>query len=195
MKIKSIAVYCGASDSVPQKYKDVAKQVGALLAKERIRLVYGGGDTGLMKIVSESCMEAGGNVLGIMTEYLEDFEDVNLDITELKIEKCMHSRKKQMFLEADGFIVLPGGFGTLDEIFEVLTWKQIGLHTKPIVFLSSDGFWDPLTPLIKKMIIEKTIPGWATDLFSIVTKVSEVLRELKKSTPNSPAPKKKSSPL
>ncbi|OFW69657.1 MAG: Rossman fold protein, TIGR00730 family [Alphaproteobacteria bacterium RIFCSPLOWO2_01_FULL_45_8] len=181
MTIKSIAVYCSASDRVAPKYKEAAKQVGHLLAKESIRLVYGGGDTGLMKIVSDACMEAKGQVLGVMTEYLEDFEDLNLNITELRIEKCMHSRKKKMFLEADGFLVLPGGLGTLDEIFEVLTWKQIDLHTKPIVFLNQDGFWDPLIPLMDTMIQEKTAPVWTKDLYSIVSDVGDILKGFRNS--------------
>lgn len=178
MKIKSIAVYCGASDAIAPKYKKTAEEVGKFLAKKNIRLVYGGGDTGLMKVVADACMKAGGSVLGVMTEYLEDFEDVNLDITELKIEKCMHTRKKHMFMEADAFLVLPGGFGTLDEVFEVLTWKQIGLHHKPFVFLNQDGFWDPLVSMIDKLIEEKTVPLWIKNLYSMATDTSEILKAL-----------------
>ena len=190
MKIKSIAVYCGASDAISPKYKKTAEEVGKFLAKENIRLVYGGGDTGLMKIVADACMQSGGSVLGVMTEYLEDFEDVNLDITELKIEKCMHSRKKHMFLEADAFLVLPGGLGTLDEVFEVLTWKQIGLHNKPFVFFNQDGFWNPLLTLLDKMTEEKTVPSWTHDLFSTVNQVCDIVKGLEISQGFVP-PKKK----
>lgn len=182
MKFHSIAVYCSSSDRVPQSYKEIARQVGHLFAKEKIRLVYGGGDTGLMKMVSNACMEAGGSVLGIMTEYLENFEELNLNITEIKIEKEMHARKKQMFLEAEGFLVLPGGLGTLDEIFEILTWKQIGLHTKPIVFLNHEKFWDSLTPLLDQMILSKTVPSWTKNLFYLADAIEDILPGLKKST-------------
>ena len=181
MKIKSIAVYCSSSDKIDQKYKEAARHVGELLAKNSIRLVYGGGGTGLMKEVSDACMKSGGDVLGITTEHLGDLEEANIDITELKIEKGMHSRKKKMFLEADAFIALPGGLGTLEEVFEILTWKQIGLHTKPFVFLNQDGFWDPLHSLIEKMIIEKMTPSHAKNLYSTVGCISEILEGLKRS--------------
>lgn len=188
MKFRSIAVYCSSSDQVPQSYKEVARQVGYLFAQEKIRLVYGGGDTGLMKTVSNACMDAGGSVLGIMTEYLENFEELNLNITEIKIEKEMHARKKQMFLEAEGFLVLPGGLGTLDEIFEILTWKQIGLHAKPIVFLNHEKFWDSFTPLLDQMILSKTVPSWIKNLFYLAETIEDILPGLKKSslTPYNP---------
>lgn len=186
MKFHSIAVYCSSSDNVPQSYKNIARHVGHLFAKEKIRLVYGGGDTGLMKTVSDACMEAGGTVLGIMTEYLENFEELNLNITELKIEKEMHARKKQMFLEAEGFLVLPGGLGTLDEIFEILTWKQIGLHNKPIVFLNHEKFWDALIPLLDQMLLSQTIPSWTKNLFCFAETVHDILPQLRKSTLTSP---------
>lgn len=182
MKFRSIAVYCSSSNNISQNHKDMAHQVGLLLAKEKIRLVYGGGDTGLMKTVSEACMEAGGSVLGVMTEYLENLEEVNLNITELRIEKEMHARKKQMFLESDGFLVLPGGLGTLDEISEILTWKQIGLHMKPVVFLNYEGFWNPLISLFDQMILSKTTPAWTKDLFCIVESVEEIFTGFKKSS-------------
>lgn len=188
MKFNSIAVYCSSSDNVPQSYKEMAHQVGLLFAQEKIRLVYGGGDTGLMRIVADACMAANGTVLGIMTEYLENFEELNLNITELKIEKEMHARKKEMFLEAEGFVVLPGGFGTLDEIFEILTWKQIGLHSKPIVFLNHDGFWAPLMSVLDRMIHSKTVPSWTKNLFCLVESVEDIVPGLKRSNLTSCSP-------
>ena len=180
MTIKSIAVYCAASASLDEKYKLLAQEMGQEIAKHKKRLVYGGGNTGLMKEVSHGCHDAGGHVLGISTEHLKDLELINHDVTEVRIAEGMQPRKMQMFLEADAFIILPGGLGTLEELFEVLTWKQIGLHTKPIVFINFHGFWDPIFKLIEHLVAERATPHNTKDLYQVVSTPDAVWDALEK---------------
>lgn len=180
MTIKSIAVYCAASDKLDAKYKKLAVAVGQEIAKKKKRLVYGGGNTGLMKAVSHSCRNAGGDVLGVITEHLKDLEHINHNVSEVRIVQDMQDRKMQMFLESEAFLILPGGFGTLEEVFEVLTWKQIGLHTKPIVFLNFDDFWEPVFATIKKMMEEKTTPPHTEKLYEIIERPEEIWDALEK---------------
>ena len=129
-KMNSICVYCGSSNTVDQRYKDVAVELGTLLAKKDITLIFGGGGVGLMGLISDACLKAGGRAVGVMTEFLFEYEGTRREITELHVVKSMHERKCKMFDLSDGFIILPGGFGTLDEAFEILTWRQVGLHNK-----------------------------------------------------------------
>jgi hypothetical protein len=143
-KLYSLCVYCGSSNTVDQKYRDVAADLGKVLAENDITLVFGGGRVGLMGILSDACMQAGGRAVGIMTEFLYEHEGAHTGITELHVVKSMHERKKMMFERADGFVILPGGFGTLDEAFEIMTWRQVGLHSKPIVWLNAYAYWDGL---------------------------------------------------
>ncbi|UNM06431.1 MAG: TIGR00730 family Rossman fold protein [Holosporaceae bacterium] len=184
MSIKSIAVYCAASTRLKESYTTLANSTGKEIAKKKKRLVYGGGNTGLMKAVSHSCNEAGGEVLGIITEHLKDLEHINHTADELRIVQDMQARKMQMFLEADAFLILPGGFGTLEEVFEVLTWKQIGLHTKPVVFLNYKNFWDPLFSVIEKMIEEKMTPVKTPQLYEIITHPEDMWAAFKNSNQN-----------
>ncbi len=180
MSIKSIAVYCAASTRLETSYTELADRTGKEIAKKKKRLAYGGGDTGLMKAVSHSCNEAGGEVLGIITEHLKDIERINHTADEVRIVQDMQARKMQMFLESDAFLILPGGFGTLEEVSEVLTWKQIGLHTKPIVFLNHKNFWDPLFSVIEKMIEEKMTPVKTPQLYEIITSPTDMWDAFKK---------------
>ena len=156
--IKSVAVYCSSSAHIDPKYHDGAIKLGQILAKEGIRLVYGGGRCGLMGLVSDSAMAAGGNVFGVTTNHLDTYEVAHHGISELHVTPNMHQRKQMMFDHSDAFIILPGGMGTLEEFFEILTWKQIGIHDKHIVVVNSFGFWDPLKALIGHLLFE----GFAT---------------------------------
>lgn len=138
------------------------------MAESKVRLVYGGGRVGLMGIVSQSCFAAGGEVVGIIPEHIQDKEIMNDDVTELFIVDSMHTRKKMMVDKSEGFIVLPGGFGTLDETFEILTWKYLGLHDKPIVLLNVEGFYDPLLKMVDHMVDSGFTPFWHRSLYQVV---------------------------
>jgi uncharacterized protein (TIGR00730 family) len=150
-KLKSICVYCGASDAVSPGYMALAQELGRELAKQDIRLVYGGGGVGLMGACARAAHESAGDVLGIMPRFLLEKERIFEDV-EHRIVEDMHTRKQMMFDESDAFIVLPGGIGTLEEAVEILSWARLGLHAKPMAFLDEDGFWEPFFDLMEKII-------------------------------------------
>ena len=167
-KVNSACVYCGTGHNVSQVYKDTAARLGTVMAQSKVRLVYGGGRVGLMGIVSQACFSAGGEVVGIIPEHIQDKEIMNDDVTELFIVDSMHTRKKMMVDKSEGFIVLPGGFGTLDETFEILTWKYLGLHDKPIVLVNVDGFYNPLIKMVDHMVDSGFTPFWHRSLYQVV---------------------------
>jgi hypothetical protein len=156
-RIGSICVYCGASNTVNEKYIRLAEKLGRELASRDIRLVYGGGGVGLMGACARAAHERGGEVLGIMPRFLLQKERIFTDV-EHRIVDDMHTRKMMMFEEADAFIVLPGGIGTLEEAVEILSWARLGIHAKPMAFLDEDGFWEPFFQLIEKIIEGGFIP-------------------------------------
>jgi len=139
--LHSICVYCGSSPGTRPSYGEAARQIGKELAREQIRLVYGGGDVGLMGTVARSTIEHGGKVTGIIPKFLKRRERMLGEVEELIVTADMHERKRLMFEKADAFIALPGGVGTLEELVEQLTWAQLGQHKKPIVLANVDGFW------------------------------------------------------
>ena len=151
-QVRSICVYCGSSDRGPAAHRAAARHLGRLMAESGIQLVFGGGRVGLMGTIADSAMQAGGRVVGIIPEHLVRAEVGHADVSELIVVANMHTRKEIMFTRADGFVVLPGGPGTLDELFEILTWRQLGLHDKPVVIVNLDGYWDTLIALIESMI-------------------------------------------
>jgi len=157
-KLGSICVYCGASNSVNEKYIRLAEALGTALARHDIRLVYGGGGVGLMGACARSAHAAGGGVLGIMPRFLLQKERMYTEV-EHRIVDDMHTRKMMMFEEADAFIVLPGGIGTLEEAVEILSWARLGLHAKPMAFLDEDGFWSPFFELMDHIIAGGFIPA------------------------------------
>ena len=142
--MRRICVFCGASDGAKPVYREAAIQMGQLLAERKIELVYGGGNLGLMGTIADATMQAGGRVIGIIPSALVAKEQGHQDITELFIVNTMHERKTMMATLADGFIAMPGGFGTLEEFIEILTWGQLGFHRKPAGLLNVDGFYDGL---------------------------------------------------
>lgn len=176
--IKAACVYCGTGRGAAPIYREAAAQVGADLAKAGVRLVYGGGSVGLMGIVSLACMEAGGAVTGIIPAHLSEKEGQNHAITDLILVDNMHNRKSLMVEHSDAFIVLPGGLGTLDETFEILTWKYLELHDKPIVLLNINGFYDPLVAMIHHMVTEGFTPVHHLSMFMVVNTVEEVMPAL-----------------
>ncbi|MEP1124978.1 MAG: TIGR00730 family Rossman fold protein [Ilumatobacter sp.] len=145
---RSIAVFCGSSAGRSPTYRSVAEAVGVALAERGCRLVYGGGHVGLMGAVADATLSAGGSVTGVITEQLLALEVAHQGLTELEVVADMHLRKARMAELADGVIVLPGGFGTFEEMFEILTWNQLGILSMPVVLLDVDGFYTPLVELV-----------------------------------------------
>ncbi|MGE0108978.1 MAG: TIGR00730 family Rossman fold protein [Bdellovibrionales bacterium] len=174
MAPKSVCVYCGSSNHVNGAYMDLARDLGTYLGQKDIRLIYGGGHVGLMGEVADSCLKAGGAVTGIIPAHLHEREVQHNGLTELIVVDSMHERKSIMAERAEGFITLPGGFGTMDETFEILTWKQIGLHNKPIIIYNIDGFWDSLLELIQDMIDTSFAPKSNEHIFKAVTNQIEL---------------------
>jgi uncharacterized protein (TIGR00730 family) len=150
--MKSICVYCGANPGFTPSFTSLAQDVGVLLAREGITLVYGGGAVGLMGTVARGALEAGGKVIGVIPQALMDLELARPDLTQLHVVPDMHTRKAKMAELSDGFIALPGGFGTLDELFEMITWGQLGFHQKPIALLNHEGFYAPLIEMVEHMM-------------------------------------------
>ncbi len=146
--ITSVCVYCGSSNGVDSKYFQVAAELGRFLAQKGCRIIYGGGSTGLMGALADAALNAGGEVIGILPEHFYTPELAHTGLTRLEVVPDMHTRKARMAQLADAFIALPGGLGTWEELFEVLTWAQIGLHQKPIGVLNAFGFYDPLLRFI-----------------------------------------------
>lgn len=149
--IHSVCVYCGSASRVDESFKTIAHDVATALAMRKIRLVYGGGRVGLMGIAADAALRAGGEVIGIIPGFIRDYEIQHEGITQLHVVDSMHTRKRMMVEQSDAFAVLPGGYGTLDETFEILSWKKLGLHNKPVVIYNPDGFWTPLLDLIGHM--------------------------------------------
>ena len=150
-QINSICVFCGSANGRNPAYVTAAEQLGTDMANHGIRLVYGGGDVGLMGATARSVMAAGGRVTGIIPEFLVRKERMLDGLDELRVVPDMHTRKRMMFEAADAFVTLPGGIGTLEEVVEQLTWAQLGRHRKPIVLADIDGFWQPLVEVIRHM--------------------------------------------
>lgn len=149
--MKSILVYCGSSRSSNPRYEAVAHELGVLLAQRAVQLVYGGGSTGLMGVVADTVMEAGGQVTGIIPQAMASREIAHYGLTKLHVVENMHQRKAMMLDLADGIIALPGGLGTLEEWAEAMTWLNLGYHTKPCGLLNVGGFYDPLILQLKRM--------------------------------------------
>lgn len=177
--INSVCVYCGSSSAVRQSYKDAAIAFGEMLAKEKIKLVYGGGQVGIMGIIADAVLRNGGEVIGIIPHFLNEKEIGKADVTELIAVDSMHIRKQIMAEKSDGFIVMPGGFGTLDEFFEILTWRQLKLHDKPIVIADIDGYWGPLIGAVDHIVAEGFAHQRNRDLFKVVPTVGDILPTLR----------------
>lgn len=152
--LRSVCVFCGSRSGVSPAYAQAARDMGGAIARNGWRLVYGAGDVGLMGEVARAAMAEGARTLGVIPTHLMAREQGKRDLTNLVITEDMHERKKVMFMNSDAIVVLPGGAGSLDEFFEVLTWRQIGLHRKPIYLLDTDGYWQPLIALMDHVIAQ-----------------------------------------
>ncbi len=176
--IKSVCVYCGSSSRVDQAYKDAAVELGKSLAANNWDLVYGGGRVGLMGLVADSALSAGSKVVGIIPRHIQAREIEHTDLTELHIVDSMHIRKQMMVDRGDAFVILAGGLGTLDEFFEILTWKQLGLHDKPVVMVNINGYWDKMLEAIKFIADQKFMREEDLRMFQVVDTVAEVAQAL-----------------
>ncbi|GIU68100.1 TIGR00730 family Rossman fold protein [Candidatus Phycosocius spiralis] len=174
--LTSVCVYCGSSNQVDSSYLQLASDMGHAIAKRGIRLVYGGGNVGLMGASSRAALEAGGEVLGIMPHFLTKWEKPNPAI-ETRMVKTMHERKWGLFAESDAFIVLPGGIGTLEEVVETLSWQRLELHQKPVVLVGCT-FWQPFVDLIEAIIAAKFTPAGFRHAFFCVETPTEALDHL-----------------
>lgn len=157
-ELKKICVFCGSSDGNDEAITRAAHTLGTTLANRNITLVYGAAKIGVMGTVAQACLEAKGEVIGIIPNFLKKKEVVHLGLTKLITTQNMHDRKLKMQEESDGFITLPGGMGTLEELFEITTWLQLGLHQKPIGLLNANGFYDPLLALLENMVRKGFLP-------------------------------------
>jgi uncharacterized protein (TIGR00730 family) len=186
--VTSLCVFCGSSSRVAESYRQAAEDLGRAIAARGMRLVYGGGRIGLMGILADAALAAGGEVVGVIPEFLRGLEVAHEGLTELRVVPTMHDRKRAMFELADAFVVLPGGIGTLDESIEIASWKQLGLHDKPIVVCDVANFWRPLAALVDHVIAERFAHPEHARLFTVVPTIADVFRALEAAgPPRSPA--------
>ncbi len=172
---KSVCVYCGSKVGKNPENAATARQLGTALAQRNIRMIYGGGSIGLMGVTARAAMDAGGHVVGVITQHLEELEVGLTGVSMRHIEATMHALKMRMFEMSDGFIALPGGSGTLDEIAEILCWHQIGLHNKPCVLMNNTGYWDPLAAMLRSMSEQGYLTQAGRDYFHLANSVEEAL--------------------
>ncbi len=175
----SVCLFCGASDGADPSFLTAATRFGAATAAQGVRLVYGGGGVGLMGAAARAAHRAGGEVLGVMPAFLRRREML-LDEVETLTVPNMHERKRIMFEQSQAFAVFPGGIGTLEEVVELMSWRRLDLHRKPIVFLNQNGFWDPFFHLIDHTVLQGVSPDWLPSTFGAVDTVEEVLPEIRR---------------
>ncbi len=173
--LTSVCVFCGSSSGTRAAYEKAAHALGTALADNGIELVFGAGGSGIMGAVSRACLESGGRVTGIIPEHLTRIEAPLAGLTECIVVPDMHTRKRLMFERSDAIVVLPGGFGTMDETFEILTWRQLGLHDKPVILVDIEGYWRPFLAFSESMIREGFVRPSNRELFRVVDGVDSIL--------------------
>jgi uncharacterized protein (TIGR00730 family) len=176
--IRRLCVYCGSSGAVDRQYREAAIELGARLAAAGIGLVYGGGRVGLMGLLADAALAGGGEVIGIIPSRLRDAELAHPGATELVVVESMHERKRLMAEKADAFAILPGGIGTLDEMFEILSWKQLGLHNRLILLADIGGYWVPLRALLDDIVTKGFARPEARELLLVVPTVAALMAAL-----------------
>ncbi|MGA2943045.1 MAG: TIGR00730 family Rossman fold protein [Xanthobacteraceae bacterium] len=181
-KIKAICVYCGSSPGTDPAFVGAAQSFGKILAENSVRLIYGGGSIGLMGAVAEAVLEHGGDALGIIPEFLTRKERPRQLAQETIVTRDMHERKQKMFDNADAFVALPGGIGTLEELVEQMTWAQLGRHKKPILVANINGYWDPFLMLIEHMRDQKFLPETSRVDCLVANRVEEILPKLQQAS-------------
>jgi uncharacterized protein (TIGR00730 family) len=173
--MQSVCVFCGSSFGDKPIYRELAERLGRTLANRGLTLVYGGGNVGLMGVVADAALEAGGRVIGVIPQALVDWEVAHDGLTELIVVQSMHERKARMAEASDAFIALPGGYGTFEEFCEVLTWSQLGLHRKPCGVLNVEGYYDPLLALFERAVQDRFLAVEQRDLVLADTDVNALL--------------------
>jgi uncharacterized protein (TIGR00730 family) len=176
--MKKVCVYCASSTKIDDAYFLAANELGTILAKNELELVYGGGSMGLMGTVADAVMEHGGRVTGVIPRFMCEQEWNHPGVSDMIITETMHERKEKMAFMSDAAIALPGGCGTLEELLEVITWKQLGLFTKPIIILNTNGFYDPLIEMLHRAIEQQFMRELHRDIWTVVSTPSEVLRAI-----------------
>lgn len=176
--MKRICVFCGSRPGVRPAYRAAAEAVGSLLAERGIELVYGGGNVGLMGIVADACLAAGGRVVGVIPRALLEWEVGHEGLTRLEVVDSMHTRKARMAELADGFIALPGGLGTFEELFEILTWAQLGFHSKPVGLLNVDAYYQPLVQMMERGVAEGFMKAENRGLLLVEDNAQALLRTM-----------------
>lgn len=167
-RIRSICVFCGASVGNDPAFVAAAAELGERMADANIRLVYGAGNVGMMGTVADAILRAGGEAVGVIPDFLKEREMAHTGLTEIHVVDSMHTRKRMMFDFSDAFIVLPGGLGTLEEMFEMITWRQLGRHEKPIVLISTNDYWAPFEAMVDRVVDYDFAHGRVETYFRVV---------------------------
>ena len=181
MKLTSLCVYCGSSTGTEPVFMEAAERFGRILAERGVELVYGGGGIGLMGAVARAVLAGGGKVTGIIPKFLTEVEVEFNEVSELIVTESMHARKQLMFERSQAFVALPGGIGTVEETIEMLTWAQLGRHSRPIVIANIDGFWDPLNELLDHIIKAGFARSDIRRIYSMVDRVEDILPRIEAS--------------
>ena len=182
-ELSSVCVYCASSPGADAAFASAAASLGELLARRNVRLVYGGGHVGLMGTLADAALAAGGEVHGVITRALDEKEIAHNGLTSLRVVETMHERKAAMADRSDAFIMLPGGFGTFEEFFEVVTWTQLGVHSKPCGVLNIGGFFDPLVALFDSAVRERFVRTEHRDMVIVEAQASTLLDRLSEWSP------------
>lgn len=188
MKIRRLCVFSSSSSHVPERFKEDTLLLADRMIEEGISLVFGGGSVGLMGILADRILAGGGKTIGVIPTFLRTRELAHESLTEMVETGTMHERKLEMSRRADAFAVLPGGFGTMDEFFEILTWKQLGLHTCPIVVANTSGWFDPILSWCRRAVKVRTVSPGNLELFEVVPSAGHIVDALLRRRPAAPSP-------
>ncbi|MCR9199326.1 MAG: TIGR00730 family Rossman fold protein [Planctomycetaceae bacterium] len=170
----SVCVFCGSRSGHASQYTNAARQIAETIVQAGLTTVYGGGSVGIMGTIADVCLAADAPIIGVIPQALADVELMHPDVTQMRVVPDMHARKALMHQLSDGYLALPGGFGTMEELFEVLCWSQLNLHQSPIAVFNQNGLFDPLITLAEQMVVEGFLDAESRSLMSVLTSVSEV---------------------
>jgi len=187
--MRRVCVFSGSRPGARPAYAEAARALGGAIARAKKGLVYGGASVGVMREIADAALAAGGEVIGVIPRALVDREVAHHGLTELRVVETMHVRKATMAELSDGFVALPGGFGTLDELFEILTWAQLGMHAKPVGLVNVSGFWEPLVELVHHMVTEGFVPEDQLALLLVETDPGALIAKMDAWTPLALGPK------
>ncbi len=188
MKIRRLCVFTSSSNHVPDRFREDTLVLADRMLEEKISLVFGGGSVGLMGVLADRILAGGGKAIGVIPTFLRTKELAHESLTEMVETSSMHERKLEMSRRADAFAVLPGGFGTMDEFFEILTWKQLGLHARPIVVANTSGWFNPILSFCRRAVKVRTVSPISLDLFEVVPTAAEIVDALLRRRPAAPSP-------